>query len=408
MPDFFRIPNLIPLHAWLIEAGTNDVATETLFDGFCGRLAVAGVPIARGFLSIAGLHPLRRAYSLTWNYGRSVEATDFAHDTMATAVWQTSPFRHMLETKTRRLHRRLVGDDAMLDFEVLREFRDAGMSEWLALIYGFGWSAAPVTTNQFGVILSWATSKAVGRGDGWSAVELAAIEELSGTLALAIKGNTGPAAAHDLLAAYLGGDAADRVSTGQVQRGSVSRIAAAILCADVRGFTNFAEETAPEEVIRRLNGIFDCVGDPVRAAGGEILKFLGDGVLAVFLPPDGANVAVVTPAALAAAREILGRVEALNATETAAGNPALIFNIALHAGEVTYGNIGTADRLDFTVIGPAVNEAARLEGLCKVLGRPILISESFVQAAHGVRGQLLPVGRHALRGVREAREVFTI
>src|SRR6266404_3144840 len=408
MPDFFRIPNLIPLHAWLIEAGTNDVATETLFDGFCGRLAVAGVPIARGFLSIAGLHPLRRAYSLTWNYGRSVEATDFAHDTMATAVWQTSPFRHMLETKTRRLHRRLVGDDAMLDFEVLREFRDAGMSEWLALIYGFGWSAAPVTTNQFGVILSWATSKAVGRGDGWSAVELAAIEELSGTLALAIKGNTGPAAAHDLLAAYLGGDAADRVSTGQVQRGSVSRIAAAILCADVRGFTNFAEETAPEEVTRRLNGIFDCVGDPVRAAGGEILKFIGDGVLAVFLPPDGANVAVVTPAALAAAREILARVEALNATETAAGHPALSLDIALHAGEVTYGNIGTADRLDFTAIGPAVNEAARLEGLCKVLGKPILISKSFAQAAGGVREPLLSVGRHPLRGVREPQEVFTI
>ena len=96
MPDFFRIPDLIPLHAWLIEAGTNDVATETLFDGFCARLAVAGVPIARGFLSIAGLHPLRRAYSLTWNYGRRVEVTDFAHDTMATAVWQTTPFRHML------------------------------------------------------------------------------------------------------------------------------------------------------------------------------------------------------------------------------------------------------------------------------------------------------------------------
>jgi hypothetical protein len=171
------------------------------------------------------------------NYGRSVEATDFGHDTMATAVWQTSPFRHMLETKTRRLHRRLVGDDAI--FEVLREFRDAGMSEWLALIYGFGWSAAPATTNQFGVILSWATSKAVGRGDGWSALELAAIEELSGTLVLADKGNVAPAVAHDFLSACLGGDAAERVSAGQVRRGSVSRIAAAILCADVRGFTNF-------------------------------------------------------------------------------------------------------------------------------------------------------------------------
>jgi adenylate cyclase len=131
--------------------------------------------------------------------------------------------------------------------------------------------------------------------------------------------------------------------------------------------TNFAEETAPEEVTRRLNSIFDCLGDPVRAAGGEILKFLGDGVLAVFLPPHG-DVTDVTPAALAAAREILARVEALNAAETEAGNPTLSLNIALHAGEVTYGNIGTADRLDFTVIGPAVNEAARLQGYANSCG----------------------------------------
>src|SRR5262245_1608986 len=231
MPDLSLKPNLVPLHAWLIEAGTSDVAGEALFDGVCGRLAAAGVPIARGFLSIAGLHPLRRAYSLTWNDGRITEVTDFGHATMATAVWQTSPFRHMLETKTRRLHRRPVGDAGVLDFEVLRECRDAGMSEWLALIYGFGWSAAPETTNQFGVTLSWTTSTAVGRGNGWSGLELAAIEELSGTLALAIKGNTAPVAARDLLVAYLGGDAADRVSAGQVQRGPVRWMAAGVLCA---------------------------------------------------------------------------------------------------------------------------------------------------------------------------------
>src|SRR5262249_32671973 len=159
------------------------------------------------------------------------EVTDFDHAIMATATWETSPFRHMLETKTQRLHRRLVGDDSVLDFPVLREFRDSGMTEWLALMYGFGWSATRPATNQFGVVLSWATSTAVGRADGWSAPELAAIEELSGTLALAIKANSAPFAVRDLLAAYLGGDAADRVSAGQVQRGSVSRITAAILCA---------------------------------------------------------------------------------------------------------------------------------------------------------------------------------
>src|SRR5438128_12064766 len=123
MPDLSLKSNLIPLHAWLIEAGTNDAATETLFDGFCGRLVAAGVPIARGFLSIAGLHPLWRAHSLPWNDGRIVEVTDFGHATMATAVWQARTFRRSLETQTPRLHRRLVGGDAVVQSEVLPHVR---------------------------------------------------------------------------------------------------------------------------------------------------------------------------------------------------------------------------------------------------------------------------------------------
>src|SRR5262249_58200830 len=124
------------------------------------------------------------------------------------------------ETKRGRLHGRLVGDDAVLDFEVLREFRDTGMSEWLALMHGFGWSASLPETNQFGVVLSWTTSAAVGCGNGWSAAELAAIEELSGTLALAIKGYSAPFAAPDLPAAYLGGGPAEPGNAGQVHAGA--------------------------------------------------------------------------------------------------------------------------------------------------------------------------------------------
>jgi len=398
-PDF----DSIPLHAWLIDAGLAGLEAESLFDGFCQRLVAAGIPIARGFLSIGGLHPLRRASSLTWQDGRIIDIQDFAHAAMDTRLWQESPFRLMMETGTRRLHRRLVGPDAVLDFPVLREFRDAGRTEWLALMHGFGWGTTP-EHSQFGVVISWVT----GRAGGWTTDQLAAIEELSGTLALAAKGSSTPGVTRDVLAAYLGGDAADRVIAGQVRRGSVSRIAAAILYADLRGFTDFAEVTAPEEVTRRLNGIFDCLGEPVREAGGEILKFLGDGVLAVFLPKDGRDMAAVAEATLGAARAIQARVAALNAAETAAGHPALALDMALHAGDLTYGNIGTADRLDFTVIGPAVNEATRLEGLCKVLGVPTLISESFVRAAPALRDQLRSMGHHRLRGVREEKEVFAL
>ncbi len=322
---------------------------------------------------------------------------------MASEGWQSSPFRHMLETHTARLHRRLAGEDAQIDFPVLAEFRDAGLTDWLALIYGFGLNLERAA-DELGVVISWATD----RPSGWTAAELAMIEELSGTLALAARGSSALRTMRALLATYLGTDAASRVVDGQVRRGAVDRIDAFILYADLRGFTDFADVTAAEEVTRRLNGYFDCMGEAVAAAGGEILKFLGDGVLAVVLPKEGRDRAAAASATLSAARDILVRVRRLNDTEVAAGYPALAIDIALHESEVTYGNVGTADRLDFTAIGPAINEATRLEGLCRELGRHLLISDSFVGAAPALRPQLQSLGHHRLRGVREPREVFTV
>jgi adenylate cyclase len=398
----------LALHSWIVEAGLSGMSAEALFDGLCRRLSAAGLPIARGFLSIGGLHPLHRAHSITWEGGRLTDVSDFGHSIMATPLWQESPFRLMMENRIARLHRRLTGPDANLDFPVLHEFRDSGMSEWLALMRGFGWASGSPEFDQFGVVLSWTASAAVGRPDGWSQTELATIEELSGTLALAVKASSAPYATRDVLAAYLGGDAARRVSTGQVQRGDVSRIAAAILYADLRGFTNFADETAPEEVIRRLNGVFDCLGEAVQSAGGEILKFLGDGLLAVFLARDDASLQTAAEAAFGAGLQGQAKVAALNVTESAAGHPPLALDMALHAGELTYGNIGTSERLDFTVIGPAVNEATRLEALCKQIGSAILVSESFARAAPRLGKQLRSVGLHRLRGVREPQEVFAL
>ncbi len=391
-----------PLHARLIEAGLANLPADELFDGFCRRLVAGGFPLARGFLSIGALHPLWRANSLTWQDGRIADTTDFSYAQMATPGWHGSPFRHMLETRTSRLHRRLKGDGAVLDFPVLGEFRAAGLTEWLALMRGFGWDQGRQEAGLLGVVLSWATD----RPRGWSAAELGIIEELSGTLALAVRGSGALATTQAVLATYLGHDAAARVVAGHVRRGSVGRLAAFILCADLRGFTDFAEVTAPEEVTRRLNGYFDCMGEAVGAAGGEILKFLGDGILAAFLPPEGDDRPAVAAAALAAAQDLVARVDRLNEAEAAAGHPALALDIALHEGEVTYGNVGTAERLDFTAIGPVVNEATRLEALCKELGRNLLISDSFVRAAPALRPRLRSLGRHRLRGVREPREVF--
>jgi adenylate cyclase len=403
MRESSPIFDLAPLHAWLIDGGLASMPERELFDGFCQRLVASGFPLSRGYLSLATLHPLLWASGVTWQGGQIVDAIDIAYGYETRAAWLSSPFRHMLETDTRRLHRRLAGEGAVLDFPVLREFRDAGLTEWLGLFYGFGWALEHQQVDELGVVLSWATD----RPDGWTAGELTALEELSRTLALAVRGSSSRGATRDLLAAYLGRDAAERVISGHVQRGSVGRSAAVILFADLSGFTDFAEAAAPEEVTRRLNGYFDCMGEPVKIAGGEILKFLGDGLLSMFLLDAGRDTDTVAAAALEASHDILARVERLNAMERMAGNPALAVDIALHQGEVTSGNVGTADRLDFTVIGPAVNEVTRIEALCKELGFHLLISDSFVRAAPALQPQLRSLGHHRLRGVREAREVFT-
>lgn len=392
------------LHDWLIEGGLAGRKVEALFDGFCRRLTEAGFPLARGYLSFAMLHPLLWATGIVWERGRITEAIDLPYGFERREAWLTSPFRHMLETDVRRLHRPIGRGEAQLDFPVLREFRDGGLTDWLALFYNFGWALERMMVDQLGVIFSWATDKP----GGWTEPELAEIEALSRELALAVKGSSSRDITRALLSTYIGGNAAEQVVAGRVRRGSVGRDEAVILYADIRGFTDFTDRTPPEEVTRRLNACFDALGEPVTAAGGEILKFLGDGLLAVFLPDAKRGVAEAASAALEAAQKVLAEIERLNQSEAAAGNPRLAIDLALHQGVVTSGNVGTADRLDFTIIGPAVNETTRIEGLCGELGRHLLISDSFVRAAPALEPRLRSLGRHALRGVREAREVFTI
>jgi adenylate cyclase len=389
---------------WLIEGGLAGQAVGEIFDGFCRRLTAAGFPLTRGYLSFAMLHPLLWATGLVWERGRITEAIDLPYGFERRESWLTSPFRHMLESDIRRLHRPLGRGEEHADFPVLREFRDAGLTDWLALFFDFGWVLERMMVDQLGVILSWATDKP----EGWTAAELAEIEALSRGLALAVKGSSSRDMTRALLATYIGGNAAEQVIAGRVRRGSVGRDEAVILYADLRGFTDFTDRTPPEEVTRRLNACFDAMGRPVKEAGGEILKFLGDGLLAVFLPDARRGVAGAADAALDAAQTILADIETLNAAEAQAGNPPLAVDLALHEGVVTSGNVGTAERLDFTIIGPAVNEATRIEGLCGPLGRHLLISDSFVRAAPALKPRLRSLGRHALRGVREAREVFTM
>ena len=216
--------------------------------------------------------------------------------------------------------------------------------------------------------------------------------------------HAGHTIASGFLTAYLGADAGRRVHAGAVERGTVESIRAVLWYADIRTFTAIADTTPGAVVIELLDEIFETLTASLRPRGGEVLKFLGDGMLAIF-PFEDATREHVCHRALEAAAEAMRAINRLNAARRDAGKPAAAVDLALHLGEVLYGDVGAVDRLDFTVIGPAVNEAARIEVLCEPLGRNVLVSAEFA-AAVGDSGRLVPLGRHTLRGVREMQEIY--
>lgn len=388
---------------WVADAGLTGLGVDRLIDGFCERLHDAGIRLARANISFSLLHPLIRAENRTWTPGRAAEAASFPHENVDNVAWRASPFLHMLATGKARLRRRLVGPEARLDFPVLKELAGQGLTDWYGSAFGFDDTRPEVDGRANGMVASWATDRAAG----FTTAEIEALERVLPAFALAVKAVTAVNTGNVLLSTYLGADAAQRVYAGEIRRGSVQRLNAVLFYADLRGFTALADSLPTGFTVEMLDGYFDCIGLPVRDAGGQVLKFLGDGLLATFDLADR-DPAEVCRSALDAADAALARTAGFNQRRTAAGLPALDLDVALHLGEVLYGNVGTADRLEFTVIGPAVNEAARMEALCRDLGRNLLVSESFHAAATDCRGRLVSLGRQQLRGVREPKEVFAL
>ena len=213
----------------------------------------------------------------------------------------------------------------------------------------------------------------------------------------------------DVVAAYLGADAGRRVLGGEVDRGNVDVLDAVLFFCDLRGFTALSDGMDRHLLIALLDDCFDAIAGPIADQGGQVLKFMGDGLLATFSLDDGDDPAAICGRALTAAGAALAAVARINAPRRAAGEPVMDLDIALHQGEVVYGNVGARDRLDFTVIGPAVNEASRMEQMCDRLGVHLILSESVVATAGpAAAGRFVSLGRHALRGVGEARELSTL
>jgi adenylate cyclase len=400
--------NIIAIHRWVVDQGLRGTRTAAVFDGLCRRLAEAGVPLWRGFAGVQTLHPQWGGWSLTWERTRDqvvpqrrARGADYDRDL------QESPFALLMSGGAippqsglgwPSLRRRLSGPEAQLDFPVLEGLAAAGATDYFAQIARFGPPGDPSYGNGTGY------SFATDRPGGFIDDDLRLIEAVLPAASLAIMSDAGHGIASGLLAAYLGEDAGRRVHAGAVQRGSVESIRAALCYADIRGFTAIADALPGLVLVELLDEVFETVIAPLRARGGQVLKFLGDGILASF-PFEESERCATCRRALDAAVEAMAGLDRLGASRRDAGKPAASVDFALHVGEVLYGNVGAVDRLDFTVIGPAVNEVARIEVLCEPLGRNLLVSAEFASAA-GDSDRLCPLGRHVLRGVREPQEIY--
>jgi adenylate cyclase len=379
---------------WLLREGRRIGNPEELLDELCRRLLDSGVPIDRVGLHARTLHPLVAGTRVLWRSGeQAIEETAYAHGPELDAAFQKSPLYAVYSTG-RPVRRRLEGPDAVLDFPVLAELRDEGITDYLLV---------PMISidNEIRALTSWASSRKGGFGEG----DIATIAGMLPAFAALAEIQERRRLTSTLLDTYLGSDAGRRVLSGLIKRGDGVAIAAALWFCDLRNFTGLSDELPGESVIRLLNDYFGCMSEPVQARGGEVLKFIGDAMLAIFPIKDDLDRDRACHTALEAAVEALKGFDALNRERTAAGDPPLGVGLALHTGSVMYGNIGAPNRLDFTVIGPAVNLVTRIESLCKPLGRRLLASARF---ASPCGSQLVSIGRHPLKGIPEPQEIFTL
>jgi adenylate cyclase len=350
---------------WLVDAASASPGAERFLAGLGTRLVADDMPLAGGALTLAVPHPIIARRTWLWRAGNGevIEAVGFAPMGFGGA-----------------------GSSA----------GDAGRS-WLTGLAGGAVHEDSVGASEGGPVLGWIGPRR------FTEAEADRLHEAARFAAAPLAALSARATLSAALEAYLGRRSAARVLAGPLRREVGETIRAVLLYADLRSFTALSEAEPPAAVIAALGGWFDCISGAVHAFGGEVLKFIGDGVLAIF--PVGEKPREACDAALRAVASAKAGMAHLDTTRREQGLPPLAFGVALHLGEILWGNVGAADRLDFTAIGPAVNLVSRLEGLCRPLGRTVLISGAI---ATETSETLIPLGTHELRGIASPCAVYTV
>ena len=388
---------------WLVSQGLTGLPENDLIRGFCERCRAGGLDLSRGLVFIDTLHPIFEGRGFRWTDTETNEADSFEYGSTSTGDaaqnWRRSTFYHMLENGHDELRIDLA-DCATLDFSMIDDLAAKGHRHFVAFVHRFGEAG---TIGEMDCVYSyWLTRRA----DGFSEQGLSALRDLVPVLGLAIKSAAQVEIARTLGRVYLGRDASEQVLRGRISRGVTERINAVLWFSDLRGSTAISENLAPDEIIPFLNDYAQAAINAIHDEGGDVLKLIGDGVLAMFTRGDMTS---AKRAALRAEHRFRRNMAALNARRAAEDRPITSAYVGLHVGEVFYGNIGSEDRLDFTVVGPAVNEVSRIASMCRSVDRELLASADFCAGLDAAgRRYLVSTGRFALRGIGRAQDLYTL
>jgi adenylate cyclase len=388
---------------WIVRRGLEGAQEADLLREFCEKCNAAGLPIGRALVVIDTLHPVHEGTVFRWRNDDVEEnaATPYGRTTEGAAAdsWRRSPFYHLLQTGGEELRRR-IGFGEPADFASIEEMKELGHTDYVVFVRRF---ASDATIGEMDCVYSsWSTRNP----EGFSDADITALRRLAPALGLAIKSAALAKVAGTLVEVYLGRDAGRRVLEGRIQRGVADRIEAALWFSDLRSFTTITDTASPGEIIPLLNDYAEVVITAIYEAGGDVLKLIGDGTLALFRTVDPSD---ACHRALKAEELVRARVKELNEKRRAEERPVTSVYVGLHIGEVFYGNVGSVERLDFTVVGPAVNETSRIASMCRSVDRSVLVSSTFADCLPAAeRARLVSVGRFALRGVGQAKELFTL
>ncbi len=384
--------NLNSFSDWLLREAWKAPSVHDLVAQTSNCLLASGVPVFRLQLVIRTLHPQLFATSYTWwRDTQEVETRSAAHEVLETQEHMNSPYAPILNGAG-GVRRSMDASDTEFDFPILKELHARGATDYVAMPLLF-------SDGQINII-----SLVSDRAGGFSTDELGQFYEIIPLLSRLFEVHALRRTAITLLDTYLGKYSGQRVLEGSIKRGDSENIHAVIWFCDLRDSTSLTESLEREQYLAMLNQFFDCMAGAVLDHGGEVLKFIGDAVLAIF-PIEDPDSPEAAGHAIDAARDAQRRIAVINQQGAEHGAKAIGFGVGMHIGNLMYGNIGTPGRLDFTVIGSAVNEASRIESMCKTLDQTILVSAEF---ARHFPSRLVSIGVHDLRGVSAPQELFTL